>query len=87
MPIIKDSHSSWWATFTIRLDTSSSRIDIRFIKPQTLLALPIVIYAWHLAKVKQFSRSEILEEYLAHWQQQRGGDKTLESKAPVEDGA
>jgi hypothetical protein len=40
-----------------------------------------------LAKVKRFSRSEILEEYSAHWQQWRGGDKTLESKALAEDGA
>jgi hypothetical protein len=30
---------------------SSSRIDIRFIKPQALLALSIVICAWRLAKV------------------------------------
>jgi hypothetical protein len=81
MPTIKDSHSSWWTTFAIRLDTLSSRIDIRFIKPQALLALSIVICAWRLAKVKRFSRSEILEEYLAHWQQRRGGDETLESNA------
>jgi hypothetical protein len=40
-----------------------------------------------LAKVKRFSRSEILEEYSAHWQQRRGGDETLESKAPAEEGA
>jgi hypothetical protein len=40
-----------------------------------------------LAKVKRFSRSEILEEYSAHWQQRRGGDETLESKAPTEEGA
>jgi hypothetical protein len=87
MPMTKESHSSWCTTFATRLDTLSSRIDIRFIKPQVLLALPTVVCAWHLAKVKRFPRSEILEEYLAHWQQQRGGDETLESKAPVEDGA
>jgi hypothetical protein len=40
-----------------------------------------------LAKVKQFSRSEILEEYSAHWQQWRGGDEALESKALAEKGA
>jgi hypothetical protein len=87
MPMTKDSHSSWWTTFAIRLDTSSSRIDICFIKPQALLALSIVICAWHLAKVKRFSRSEILEEYSVHWQQRRGGDETLESKTPAEEGA
>jgi hypothetical protein len=35
-----------------------------------------------LAKVKRFSRSEILDEYSAHSQQRRGGDEALESKAP-----
>jgi hypothetical protein len=40
-----------------------------------------------LAKVKRFSRSKILEENSAHWQQQRGGDETLESNAPAEEGA
>jgi hypothetical protein len=83
----KESHSSWCTTFATKLDTLSSRIDIRFIKSQALLALSTVICAWRLAKVKQFSRSEILEEYSAHWQQRRGGDETLESKAPAEDGA
>jgi hypothetical protein len=87
MPMTKESHSSWCTTFTTRLDTLSSRIDIRFIKPQALLALSIVICAWRLAKVKRFLKSEILEEYSAHWQQRRGGDKTLESKAPAEVGA
>jgi hypothetical protein len=65
----------------------SSRTDIRFAKPQALLALSIVICAWRLAKVKRFSRSEILEEYSAHWQQWRAGDETLESKTPAEEGA
>jgi hypothetical protein len=87
MPMTKESHSSWCATFATRLDTLSSRIDIHFIKPQALLALSIVICAWCLAKVKRFSRSEILEEYLAHWQQWQGGNETLESKALAEDGA
>jgi hypothetical protein len=87
MPMTKELHSSWWTIFAIRLDTSSSRMDIRFIKPQALLALSIVICAWHLVKVKRFSRSEILEEYSAHWQQRRGGDETLESNAPAEEGA
>jgi hypothetical protein len=58
-----------------------------FIKLQALLALSIVICAWRLAKVKRFSRFEILEEYSAHWQQRRGGDETLESNAPAEEGA
>jgi hypothetical protein len=87
MSMTKELHSSWWTTFAIRLETSSSTIDIRFIKPQVLLALSIVIYAWRLTKVKRFSRSEILEEYSAHWQQRRGGDETLESNAPAEEGA
>jgi hypothetical protein len=65
----------------------SSRTDIRFAKPQALLALSIVICAWRLAKVKRFSRSEILKEYSAHRQQRRGGDETLESKASAEEGA
>jgi hypothetical protein len=40
-----------------------------------------------LAKVKRFSRSEILEEYSAHWQQRRGGAETLEPNALAEEGA
>jgi hypothetical protein len=87
MLMTKESHSSCCTTFAIRLDTSSSRIDIRFIKPQALLALSIVICAWRLVKVKRFSRSKILEEYSVHWQQRREGDETLESKAPAEEGA
>jgi hypothetical protein len=58
-----------------------------FIKPQALLALSTAICAWRLAKVKQFSRSEILEAYSAHWQQRRGGDKALEPNALAEEGA
>jgi hypothetical protein len=62
-------------------------MDIYFIKPQALLALSIAICAWHFAKDKQLSRSEILEEYSAHWQERREGNETLESKASAEDGA
>jgi hypothetical protein len=40
-----------------------------------------------LAKLKRFSRSEIHEEYSVHWQQRRGGDEALESKAPAEEAA
>jgi hypothetical protein len=87
MPMTKELHSSWCTILATKLDTLSSRTDIRFIKPQALLALSIAICAWCLAKVKRFSRSESLEEYSVHWQQQRGGDKTLESNAPAEEGA
>jgi hypothetical protein len=62
-------------------------MDIYFINPQDLLALSIAICAWHFAKVKWLSRSEILKEYSAHWQERREGDETLESKASAEDGA
>jgi hypothetical protein len=44
-------------------------MDIYFIKPQDLLALSIAICAWRFAKDKWLSRSEILEEYSAHWQE------------------
>jgi hypothetical protein len=64
-----------------------SRIDICFIKPEALLALSNAICAWHLAKVKRFSRSEILEEYSAHWQQRRGDNKNLETNVLAEEGA
>jgi hypothetical protein len=87
MPMTKESHSLWCTILATKLDTLSSSTDICFIKPQALLALSIAICAWRLAKVKQFLRSEILEEYSAHWQQRRGGDKTLESNAPAEKGA
>jgi hypothetical protein len=40
-----------------------------------------------LAKVKRFSRSEILEEYYAHWQQRRGDNENLEPNVLVEEGA
>jgi hypothetical protein len=62
-------------------------MDIRFIKPQDLLALSIAIYAWRFDKVKRLSRSAILEEYSAQRQEGRGGDEAPESKASAEDGA
>jgi hypothetical protein len=62
-------------------------MDICFIKPQDLLALFIAICAWRFAKVKQLSRSAILEEYSAHRQEGRGGDEAPESKTSTEDGA
>jgi hypothetical protein len=52
-------------------------MDICFIKTQDLLALSIAICSWRFAKDKWLSRSEILEEYSAHWQEGRGGDKAL----------
>jgi hypothetical protein len=61
--------------------------NIFFVKPQALLALSIAICAWHLAKVKRASRSEILEEYSVHWQHRRGGDEILEPNAQAEEGA
>jgi len=62
-------------------------MDIRFIKPQDLLALSIAICAWRFDKVKELSRSAILDEYSAHWQEGRGGDEASESKASADDGA
>jgi hypothetical protein len=62
-------------------------MDICFIKPQDLLALSIAICAWHFAKDKRLSRSDILEEYSSHWQEGRGGNEALESKASAGDGA
>jgi hypothetical protein len=62
-------------------------MDICFIKPQALLALSIAICAWCFAKDKRLSRSEILEEYSAHWQEGREGDEAPESKTSAGDGA
>jgi hypothetical protein len=62
-------------------------MDICFIKLQDLLALSIAICAWRFNKVKQLSRSAILEEYSIHWQEGRGGDEAPESKASAENGA
>jgi hypothetical protein len=62
-------------------------MDICFINPQDLLALSIAICAWRFAKDKRLSRSEILKEYAAHWQERREGDETLESKTSAGDGA
>jgi hypothetical protein len=73
--------------FAIRPDTLSSRMDIYFINLQDLLALSIAIYAWRFAKDKRLSRSEILEEYSAHWQEGRGGNEAPELKTLAGDGA
>jgi hypothetical protein len=62
-------------------------MDICFIKPQDLLALSIAICAWRFAKDKRLSRSEIIEEYLAHRQEGRGGDKVIESRTSAGEGA
>jgi hypothetical protein len=62
-------------------------MDIRFIKLQDLLALSIAICAWRFDKVKRLSRSAILEVYSAQWQEGRGGDEAVESKASAEDRA
>jgi hypothetical protein len=62
-------------------------MDICFMKPQALLALSIAICAWRFAKDKRLSRSEILEEYSAHWQEGREGDEAPESKTSAGDGA
>jgi hypothetical protein len=62
-------------------------MDICFIKPQDLLALSIAICAWRFAKDKRLSRSKILEEYSAHWQEGQGCDEAPESKTSAEDGA
>jgi hypothetical protein len=61
-------------------------MDICFVRPQALLALAIAICAWHLAKVKRDSRSEILEEYSAHWLHRQGGDEILEPNMRTEEG-
>jgi hypothetical protein len=87
IPTRKESHSSKCTILAVRLNTLSSSMDIRFIKPQDLLALSIAICAWHFDKVKRLSRSAILEEYSAHRQEGRGGDEAPESKASAEDGA
>jgi hypothetical protein len=55
-------------------------MDICFIKPQDLLALSIAVCAWRFAKDKRLSRSKILEEYLAHRREGRGGDEVMESR-------
>jgi hypothetical protein len=63
----------------IRPNTLSSSMDIYFIKPQDLLALSIVSFAWRFIKDKRPSRSEILNEYSVHRQEGRGGEGALES--------
>jgi hypothetical protein len=62
-------------------------MDIRFVRPQALLALSIAICAWRLAKVKRDSRSEILEEYSVHWLHRRGVDEILELNVRAEERA
>jgi hypothetical protein len=62
-------------------------MDIRFVRPQALLALSIAICAWRLAKVKRDSRSEILKEYSVHWLHRRGVDGILEPNMWAEEGA
>jgi hypothetical protein len=63
----------------IRPDTLSSRTDIYFIKPQDLLALSKAICAWRFIKDRQLSRSEILNVYSLHQQEERGGKAIPES--------
>jgi hypothetical protein len=52
-----------------------------------LLALSIAICASCFARDKRLSRSEILEDYSAHWQERQEGDKTPESKTSAADRA
>jgi hypothetical protein len=63
----------------IRPNTLSSSMDIYFIKPQDLLALSKASFARRFIKDKRPSRSEILNEYLVHRQEGRGGEGALES--------
>jgi hypothetical protein len=72
--------------FAIRPDTLSSRTDICFIKPQDLLALSKAICAWRFSKNRQLSRSEILNIYSSHRQEERGGKATPESNISTGDG-
>jgi hypothetical protein len=62
-----------------RPDTLSSSVDICFIKPQDLLALSKAIFVWRFIKDKRPSRSEILNEYSVHRQEERGGEEAPES--------
>jgi hypothetical protein len=61
-------------------------MDICFMNPQDLLALPIAICAWCLDKVKQLSRSAIRKEYSSHRQTGQRGNETPESEASADDG-
>jgi hypothetical protein len=79
IPIRKDSHSSKYAIFATRLDTSPSRLDTYFIRSWDLPALSKAICAWHFIKDRRLSRSEILDEYSSHRQKERGGKEVLES--------
>jgi hypothetical protein len=78
IPIRKESHSSRCTILATRPDTLSSSVDIYFIKPQDLLALSKAIFAWRFIKDKRPSRSEILDKYSVHRQEERGGKETPE---------
>jgi hypothetical protein len=82
----KESHSSRCMIFAIRPDTLSSRTDIYFIKPQDLLALSKAICAWRFIKDRRLSRSEILNVYSLHRQEERGGEAIPESNILIGDG-
>jgi hypothetical protein len=82
----KESHSSRCTTLAIRPDTLSSRKDICFIKPQDLLALSKAICAWHFIKDRRLSKSEILNAYSLHRQEERGGEAIPESYIWTGDG-
>jgi hypothetical protein len=62
----------------IKPDNLSSSMDICFIKPQDLLALSKAIFAWCFIKDKLPSRSKILNEYLVHRHEERGGEEAPE---------
>jgi hypothetical protein len=62
-----------------RPDTLSSRVDIYFINPQDLLALSKALFARRFIKDKRPARSEILDEYSVHQQEEQGGKGATES--------
>jgi hypothetical protein len=82
----KESHSLRCTILAIRPDTLSSRTDIYFIKPQDLLALYKAICAWRFIKDRRLSRSEILNVYSLHLQEERGGKVIPESNISTGDG-
>jgi hypothetical protein len=61
-------------------------MDICLIKPQDLLALFKEIYAWRFIKDRRLSRSEILNVYSLHRQEERGGEAIPESNTSAGDG-
>jgi hypothetical protein len=79
IPTRKESHSSRRTILATRPDTLSSSVDICFIKPQDLLALSKAIFAWRFIKDKRPSRSEILNEYSVHRQEEQEGEEAQES--------